>query len=220
MQINELIIQKSHRKTLSIAVDKNGKVIVKVPQKVPENIIKDFINKHAKWILRQQAELKELNALNKVLYRGREYDIETSEIHSNIVTFEGTNDDAKFFIHADFKNKSKKFLTKWYISKADKELIAQLKYLSQQHQIQFKSFKLTNARTKWGSCSHDNKILLNWRLILLDKELIDYVIIHELCHVKVKNHSRIFWAEVEKLCPMYKELDRKLKELNYLLSFN
>ena len=70
---------------------------------------------------------------------------------------------------------------------------------------------LRNQKTRFGSCSYRNNINLNIRLMNYDSDVIDYVIIHELAHTKVKNHSSEFWAEVEKHCPNYKELRKKLK---------
>lgn len=72
---------------------------------------------------------------------------------------------------------------------------------------------LSSARTRWGSCSHNSGIRLNWRLIHLPMELIDYVVVHEISHLKEMNHSPRFWAEVEKLCPDWAERRAQLKHL-------
>ena len=74
-----------------------------------------------------------------------------------------------------------------------------------------KSVKITRAKTRWGSCSSDGRININWRLIMGDAELADYVIVHELCHIKQHNHSKEFWTEVEKILPEYKKTREKLK---------
>jgi predicted metal-dependent hydrolase len=70
---------------------------------------------------------------------------------------------------------------------------------------------LSSARTRWGSCSHTSGIRLNWRLIHLPTALVDYVIVHEICHLKEMNHSPRFWAEVESLCPDWRALRAELK---------
>ena len=91
--------------------------------------------------------------------------------------------------------------------------------LNQRSQIMgfdYTNFRLSSARTRWGSCSGKDVISLNWRLVLVDLRLIDYVVIHELAHVKQKNHSSKFWSLVEKYCPNYKHLRRELKEKQLL----
>jgi hypothetical protein len=70
---------------------------------------------------------------------------------------------------------------------------------------------LSTARTRWGSCSRQTGIRLNWRLIHLPLELVDYVVVHELCHLKEMNHSSRFWAEVAKLCPDWQTCRTALK---------
>jgi predicted metal-dependent hydrolase len=68
-----------------------------------------------------------------------------------------------------------------------------------------------NQKTRWGSCSEKNNINLNVNLVLLPDELIDYAILHELVHTRVKNHSKRFWAELDKLVGDAKKNDKKLK---------
>ena len=74
--------------------------------------------------------------------------------------------------------------------------------------------KVKSQKTLWGSCSSKNNINLNINLIKLDQELIDYVILHELTHVKIKNHSKKFWQELEKLEPKARISEKKLKNYN------
>ncbi|MEM1312676.1 MAG: SprT family zinc-dependent metalloprotease [Patescibacteria group bacterium] len=82
--------------------------------------------------------------------------------------------------------------------------------------LNYTSFRLSSAKTRWGSCSCKDVISLNWRLVLIDMNIIDYVVIHELAHVRQKNHSAKFWIIVEKYCPNYKDLRRELKEKQLL----
>lgn len=71
--------------------------------------------------------------------------------------------------------------------------------------------KVTGAKTRWGSCSGKNRICLSWRLMERPREVIDYVIIHELCHTEHHDHSKGFWALVESFLPNYRALRRELK---------
>ena len=73
-------------------------------------------------------------------------------------------------------------------------------------------FHINNVNSKWGHCTHDNKIMLNLKLLNAPKEILNYVIFHEISHIKHKNHSSDFWTEVTRFCPNYKNLRRYLKE--------
>ena len=82
----------------------------------------------------------------------------------------------------------------------------------------FNAVWLSGAKTRWGSCSANNNIRLNWKLMFADPRVIDYVVVHELVHTRYKNHQKNFWAEVANMHPSYKEDRKWLKDHSYLLS--
>lgn len=95
-----------------------------------------------------------------------------------------------------------------------------LDYLSEKHGYEFGKMALSSAKMRWGSCGHENKINLNWKVMLAPPSVIDYLIIHELVHTKHRNHQRIFWSAVEAAHPSYKEDRKWLRENAHLLSIN
>ena len=96
-------------------------------------------------------------------------------------------------------------------------LIDRLNYLSQKHGFRYNRVFIKNQKTRWGSCSGINNINLNINLVRLPVELIDYTILHELVHTHVKNHSRRFWNQLDKLIGDAKKLDSKLSEYSGIL---
>ena len=100
---------------------------------------------------------------------------------------------------------------------AKKIIRARLNDLSQIHGLSFNRSFIRSQKTRWGSCSAKNNINLNIKLINLPKELLDYVIIHELVHTKVKNHSIKFWMELAKYYSNPKAIDKKLRNYNLKL---
>lgn len=96
--------------------------------------------------------------------------------------------------------------------KSREVLGARLMYWSGVMNLQYTSFRLSGAKTRWGSCSGKNSINLNWRLVMTPNEVIDYVVIHELAHIKQKNHSAKFWEIVEKYDPLWKQRRKWLRE--------
>jgi len=102
------------------------------------------------------------------------------------------------------------FLT---IDKADakKRLTDRLYHLTKEHGFTFNNVSIREQRTRWGSCSHKNNISLNLKLVLLPKELIDYVMLHELVHTRIHNHSKKFWAELDKHTGNAKVIAKRLR---------
>jgi predicted metal-dependent hydrolase len=72
-----------------------------------------------------------------------------------------------------------------------------------QYGLRYEKIRITSAQTRWGSCSPKGTLSFTWRLVMAPLEVIDYVVIHELAHLRVKNHSKTFWAEVESMLPDY-----------------
>lgn len=95
---------------------------------------------------------------------------------------------------------------------AQNELITRAKQLAQHCAAKIGRVVVRNQRSRWGSCSYNGNISLNWRLIQLPADVSDYIIIHELMHLRHLNHSAQFWAEVEKVCPDYRAAENWLKE--------
>ena len=90
-------------------------------------------------------------------------------------------------------------------------LVPRLKELADQHGLQFTRVTIRNQRSRWGSCARSGAIALNFRLVQMPPEVCDYVLIHELMHLKQQNHGRRFWALVERACPGYEDAERWLR---------
>jgi predicted metal-dependent hydrolase len=88
---------------------------------------------------------------------------------------------------------------------------------AKEYRIKYKKVRVSNAKKRWGSCSTRGTISINWRLVLTPKEVLEYVITHELMHLKHMNHSKRYWQEVEKAVPKYKEYKKWLRDNAYLL---
>ncbi|MDE2420023.1 MAG: M48 family metallopeptidase [Gammaproteobacteria bacterium] len=102
-------------------------------------------------------------------------------------------------------------LRKWVKNKAQSYLPIRLAELAAEHQFKYSGCTVRHARTRWGSCSRLGKINLNASLILLPPELLDYVLLHELCHTREFNHSPYFWAEMYAVDPAFKSHRQALK---------
>jgi predicted metal-dependent hydrolase len=102
-------------------------------------------------------------------------------------------------------------------AEARKTLVKRLNELSEQHGFRYNKVSVRNQKTRWGSCSFKNNINLNMNLVRLPDEMIDYVLLHELVHTRIKNHTQAFWAELNKFVGDAKEMRKKMNEYKVFL---
>ena len=131
-------------------------------------------------------------------------------VKKNIVYFYYPQD--KDFNSLEIQNTLKEAYFKAIKIEAKNYLPQRLEFLAKKYNFKYGSVALRNQKTRFGSCSFQNNINLNINLMKYDFDVIDYVLIHELVHTRIKNHSEKFWNEVEKYCPNYKDLRKKLKK--------
>lgn len=108
-------------------------------------------------------------------------------------------------------------MIQWYRKEAYNKISAYLDYHIRAAGFSCDTMRLSNAKKRWGSCSRGNRLRFSWRLIMAPEPVIEYVVLHELAHTKVKNHSPAFWNIVKTLDPHYKEHIRWLKNNAHLL---
>jgi len=101
---------------------------------------------------------------------------------------------------------------RWLRAAARAVLPARLRQFASRHGLVVTGVSIRNQRTRWGSCSSNGRISLNWRLVQMPDEVRDYVLLHELMHLRVRNHSPRFWREVERVCPAHVEARRWLRQ--------
>jgi predicted metal-dependent hydrolase len=99
-----------------------------------------------------------------------------------------------------------------YRARAREIITERCEYFAQKMGLRYSAIRINGAKKRLGSCSAKNSLNFTWRLVLAPLRVIDYVVIHELCHIEVKNHSARFWNKVRDFCPSYREEKRWLKE--------
>lgn len=210
----EYALKRSKRKTLAVSV-RDGAVTVKAPNRASVAEIERFVDKHAAWIQKKLAEqaaktdaLKPVTDGDAVLLHGAFVRISRSGERGRIKLADGV-----LVVPNKYADRQKESaaIAAWLKRTAETELRALLNDYSAWTGLGFKSFATTNARTKWGSCDGKCNIRLNWRLVMLDRELTEYVIVHELAHTVYHNHGAAFWAEVKKHLPQYATQRNRLK---------
>ena len=205
-------VEKSQRKTAAIHLSAEGQVVLKVPLRTPDKVLDEMIIGKYPWIVKKQKELhtKRLHKERtqtamegQFLYLGKTY---TREALLGLV-----NDNGNPAQDTDQR------ILNWYLIQAMDLFDERMKVLSPLVGAYPKKVTLKDQRSRWGSCSIRGNINLNWRLIMAPQEVIDYVIIHELCHMHHMDHSRAFWHLVGKYAPNYKLAKKWLKLHGHLL---
>ncbi len=103
-------------------------------------------------------------------------------------------------------------LTRWYRKQAQIHMSERVSHFSEKHGLGYEQIRITGATTRWGSCSGRNNLNFPWRLLMAPREIIDYVVVHELAHTVHKNHSPRFWELVESILPDWKTHRAHLRE--------
>jgi predicted metal-dependent hydrolase len=119
--------------------------------------------------------------------------------------------DGKFKLAASAQAKAAIVFERWYKEQARQVLNERVDFHACQHGFRYSSVGITSARTRWGSCSAAGALNFSWRLIQAPMEAVDYVVIHELVHTLIHNHSRRFWTKLEQIMPDYRERRKWLR---------
>ncbi|GAA4356001.1 SprT family zinc-dependent metalloprotease [Kangiella marina] len=210
-------IIRSDRKTLSIEVH-HQKVKVRAPQKAPQDWIESFVYQKAKWIARKLVEQAERNENRLRLsdgqlihYLGKDRVISIKKGANRIRV-----SDSGFIIQNTELNAESlsKQMDRWLLNQAKDILPSKVKAWAEHMGLGRKltGVRFRKTKTQWGHCTRKGVVQLNQLILLTPNSVIDYLIIHELCHLKHLNHSKRFWALVEKYCPDYQKAELWLKQ--------
>ena len=215
-------LTRAKRKTLSIYVRPDETVEVKAPFFVTEKKINAFVSEKEAWILEHLEQIKQHNVQKKaffvdygqcVLLRGQEYPITAAK--TNRVRFDGQFVCIPESLAGEEIKKAVIILYRKYAAEHLKE---RTMHYARLMDVAPQKVSVTSAKTRWGSCASTGRINFSWRLIQADDSAIDYVVVHELAHLKEHNHSAKFWGEVAKVIPDYKHQKEKLKQLQVRLN--
>lgn len=185
-------ILKSKRKTITITIDELGKVTIKAPLNTPNDYIYKFIKSKESWINKHLEKKANINSEFKEVL-----DKTKGLMFGKIVDFDG-----------NFIKTCKKL--------ANEYLPQRLNYLASIYGFNYNDFKIKNYKSRWGACDKNKNIYLNYKLIMINKHLIDYVILHELCHTKFFNHQDSFHNLLSSFYKNEKTIKNELKKFSFI----
>ncbi len=170
---------RSKRKTLAIEIRPDMRVVVRAPEKIPQNEIMKFVEEKQNWIKKH---------LVQMYFKAEEIKKQKKE---------------PALTNADIEKLCQKALS---------VIPDKVKYYAEIMGVTYGRITIRNQKTRWGSCSSKGNLNFNCLLMLMPDKVLDYVVVHELCHLKQMNHSKKFWMEVERYMPDYQNYKKWLNE--------
>ena len=173
---------RSSRKSIAIEIDRDLKIKVRAPQRMNQNQIMRFVKEKEQWIRLHLAKMIQLQKMQEKEMTDTQRVTLTPEDLQRLMVL------------------------------ARREIPVRVKYFAELMGVTYGKITIRNQKTRWGSCSQVGNLNFNCHLMEMPTEILDYVVVHELCHRKQMNHSRLFWMEVEKVLPDYQVRQRWLKQ--------
>jgi predicted metal-dependent hydrolase len=223
MELTYTIQRSARRRKLTITVERNRSVVVHAPEGTSDEKIEQAVTSKRQWIYEKLGHPqkyhdlphppgKELVNGESAYYLGRQYRIEIVKTGLAEIQFA-----QRFLIPAAEVSQRVEILREWYINKAKEKIIPRVWQHARQLGVDVADIKIVDNRYRWGSCTLNNNVNINWRLIKAPMFVIDYIIIHELAHLIEANHTPRFWNIVRAQTPTMEKAKAWLKEHGQLL---
>lgn len=204
----------SRRKTIAIKIDSAGNIKVCAPQGTSRGTIAKTVSGKAAWIIKhlQKIQFDQAQALPRkytdgelFMYLGREYPLQL-DIDQEYGLIEIILAEGRFLVKTPAGDKGiiKSSLEAWYRHVAAGYIKGRLDHYQSLLHVSPSRIAIRNQKTRWGSCSNKGSLNFNWRLMMAPAEVVDYVVVHELCHLVHPNHSKNFWNQVSAVLPDYR----------------
>lgn len=217
------------RKTMSLEIKRDGIINVIAPNGLDKTFIVDKVKNKSDWIIKKLDEIEVLNNNRYIrsyesgdifLYLGNEYILEVLVDKSTIGTSVSLENN-KLIVRANSNNKDviQRALKNWYTDETLGIVKERINYYKLFFEDTVTSIKIKDQKSRWASCTYKNEILFNLRCSMMPIQIIDYIVVHEMCHMEHRNHSKDFYLAVERILPDYKERVKWLKNNGVRMNF-
>jgi predicted metal-dependent hydrolase len=215
---------RSRRRTIALIIQRDGSLTVRAPLLITTAQVQQFVESHERWIRRKQAHVhttlppkdRQFAIGEKFLFLGKEYPLAIVTSKKPSLCLDG----GKFCLASTSLPKARQVFIHWYKTRALEVILARMEYFSARDGFSWQKVRISSARSRWGSCSAQGTLSFTWRLVMAPRDVIDYVIIHELVHTQIKDHSPRFWKKVAGFMPEYKRWVSWLKKNGNYLSLS
>ena len=208
-------IVKSNIKNVYIHI-KDNYIIVKAPKRLKDSQIIKAIESKKDWIYKKVCKHQEKKE-DYIKILGKNYKLDIHYVEEDKTNLEIL--DGKVIVNLpktrkekDNRNIVKNIISNHYMNIAEKEVAMQMALVTRVVGLKPNKYRIKKLKSAWGTCTSNKNITINSELMKFDREVIQYVVLHEICHLKYMNHSKEFWSMVEKYMKNYKEVKSRLKE--------
>lgn len=209
-------IIRSKRRSIALVVEHDATLTVRAPHRVSDAYINELVMKKRVWIEEKKHQMLSLGVVKEkqyvdgevFLFLGKEYTLTFCYGKSIELIEQG----GVMLFPRKFLMSPKRAMLAWYKKMAYMVIKERVSVYEQISSWKHSSLTITSARTRWGSCGGDGAINFSWRLMMVPLSSVDYVVVHELAHIKERNHSARFWSAVEHVLPHYQEEEKRLKQ--------
>ena len=228
MEFEYSLIRSSRRRTVGISVNPDNTITVRAPERLSDIAIRQLVERKSGWIrekidtnLRRGNERipKTYENGEEILFLGKTYRLEKVPGGKSVVL---VDDRLRVGIPKGIDGKERSrviaLISDWYRDQAVRFLAERILFWRERVNAYPKTMRVKRLKSRWGSCSNRGNLNFNWLLILAPPSIVDYVVVHELCHFHHPNHSRAFWDAVRSVLPDYKERRNWLKANTELLT--
>ena len=214
---------RSRRRTIELTITEDARLVVRAPLRTPLHLIHGVIDKKQEWILRKIREAGSRPALpprefrdgERFLFLGKAYELKISRHMARPVELGD-----QLFISSLALPEAQRALEEWYRGNAAKHMRGRCAYYARLIGRSPKLVRISNAAKRWGSCSPKGNLNFSWRLMMAPPEVIDYLVVHEMAHLEVLNHSTSFWDRVALMMPDYRVHKKWLRENGHMLTID
>lgn len=216
------LLRSDQRRTADIVIERNGLISVRVPEHLTEEQADAVVEHKRLWIYRNLAEWRDLNAARIVrewvngegfLYLGSAYRLLLTQEHDEPLKLK----DGRFclqrkIVEAGGEDAAKQVFERFYSEKALERINKRVAYFSPKVGVTPISVEVREIGYRWATCTSDGRLSFHWKCMMASPNVIDYIVVHELCHLHHLDHTDAFWNEVDKVMPNYAERKTWLRE--------
>ncbi len=209
------MVVRSSRATADIIIERDGRVLVRAPEWVDDEQVENIVESKHYWIYRSLAEWRDLNATRVLreykngegfLYLGRAYRLLLVADQDEPLQLKN----GRFTLRRDIVDRgeitgAQAAFRDFYVRRGIERFRARVKYYAPKVGVIAASVDVRDLANRWASCSPTGDVVFHWKCLMAPQTIIDYVVVHELCHLHHLDHTDAFWNEVDKVIPEYRE---------------
>ncbi len=218
IRIDEIV--RTRRRTIALVITPEARLIVRAPLRAPASLIDEAVREKSGWIRKKLGEMKQRpQAVVRHYEEGEIFWFLGRSYPLHIVDDAGTAIERtdRLSVSRTLLPDIRTAIQRWYVEEAGKEIRSRCMYFSMMTGYSPESVRITDAQQRWGSCTSRGGLNFSWRLIQAPLSIVDYVIVHELVHLRQMDHSPKFWEKVGELMPDYARRRKWLRENERLL---